>query len=260
MKQSKPNRIFIIGHSGAGKGVLAKAIAEKLNWKLIDADFGLEIQTGLTLQECIGQQGEEAFHHSESKILTHLFTKQNIVVTTDAAIVCSEKNRQLLSSEFVVYLKVNVTTQLERLSRFQKSLLESLLEKNDIRNFLEKLHQERDELYSQSSKLFVDSDDNDLDKHVEKVISFIDANQLENNKLILDDNELIFFHKKLHKPVRLSNQQALCLKLMAQGKTSKEIAREINISYRTVEAHIAKAMEQLGCSSSKELISLYFDK
>jgi len=50
------------------------------------------------------------------------------------------------------------------------------------------------------------------------------------------------------------------VKLLAQGKSSKEIARMMNISYRTVEGYLAQAMEQLGCVSSKELIALYHHK
>ncbi|MDR3502061.1 MAG: hypothetical protein P4L79_05710 [Legionella sp.] len=33
-------RIFIIGHPGAGKALLAKTIAENLGWNYIDADSG----------------------------------------------------------------------------------------------------------------------------------------------------------------------------------------------------------------------------
>jgi len=35
---SNIKRIFVIGHSGAGKGVLAQAVAKKLGWKFINAD------------------------------------------------------------------------------------------------------------------------------------------------------------------------------------------------------------------------------
>lgn len=34
----------------------------------------------------------------------------------------------------------------------------------------------------------------------------------------------------------------------------------MNISYRTVEDYLLKAMELLGCNSSKELIALYYDQ
>lgn len=36
---NKHKRIFIVGHSGAGKGMLAQAVAEKLGWQFIDANF-----------------------------------------------------------------------------------------------------------------------------------------------------------------------------------------------------------------------------
>jgi len=98
---NKHNRIFIVGHSGAGKGVLAKALAKQLGWQFIDADFGLAPSVGRPMSEIIGNQGEETFHHCLSEILSHQQSKENIVVTTDDSIVCNEKNRQLLlSSEY----------------------------------------------------------------------------------------------------------------------------------------------------------------
>jgi len=48
--------------------------------------------------------------------------------------------------------------------------------------------------------------------------------------------------------------------LLAQGKSAKEIAQQLDISYRTVEGYIEKIMELLGCTSSKELIALYHEQ
>ncbi|WP_255411089.1 LuxR C-terminal-related transcriptional regulator [Legionella sp. km772] len=76
-------------------------------------------------------------------------------------------------------------------------------------------------------------------------------------KRILEDRDSVLFHKLRHTPVRLSEQQASYLKLLSQGKTAKEIAREMKVSYRTVEGMIAIMIDSLGCSSSKELIALY---
>ena len=64
----------------------------------------------------------------------------------------------------------------------------------------------------------------------------------------------------MHIPVQLTQQQAICLKFLAQGKSAKKIALDMKISYRTVEGTLAKTMEMLGCSSSKELIAVYHDK
>lgn len=259
MSQYKHKRIFIVGHPGAGKALLAKTLAEKLGWKFIDADSGLEFHVGRSLKEILGKQGEEAFYHCQSEILVNQFQKENIVVATDASIVCNEKIRQLLSTEFVVYLQVSTPVQLERNSRNPAPLL--LI--GEVKTFLDNLHHERDGLFEKVSSLTINSDDSALEKHVLRIINAVlEDKEIEGKvkQFKLDEKDLIYFHKKTHVPTRLSEQQALCLKLLAQGKTSKEIAQELNISYRTVEGHIANAMELLGCSSSKELIILYHDK
>jgi shikimate kinase len=165
---SQHKRIFIIGHTGAGKALVAKALAEKLGWQFINADLGLESHIGRTLTEIIGKQGEKTFHNCESEILSYQLSKENIVVATDASIVSSEKNRELLSSEFIVYLKVSTPIQLKRLSRNPAPLLAI----SDHTEFLDKLHQERDDLYDQVASFSVNSDNGAIQEHV---LSIIDA-------------------------------------------------------------------------------------
>lgn len=244
---SSYKRIFIIGHPGAGKALLAKTLAEKLGWQFSDTDLGLEFRVGRTMHEMMGKQGEIAFHDCESEILTTQLLKENLVVTTDPTIVCSEKNRQLLSSEFVVYLKVSAPVQIERTSREPRPLLS-----NELLPFLEKLHQERDSLYEQLASVSINSDDSALEKHVLRIANIVlGSNDKKQTEITLDKKDGIIFHKNFHTPVPLSDKQAKCLKLLAQGKTSKEIAHQMNMSYRTVEDYIAKMIVLLGCSSSK---------
>ena len=83
---------------------------------------------------------------------------------------------------------------------------------------------------------------------------------VDHKNVTLQKRDLIIFHKTSHTPVELTQQQARCLKLLSQGMSAKEIAKTMNISFRTVEGLIAKMIETLGCSSSKELISLYLYK
>ncbi|WP_419421496.1 helix-turn-helix transcriptional regulator (plasmid) [Legionella sp. D16C41] len=74
------------------------------------------------------------------------------------------------------------------------------------------------------------------------------------------DKERVYFKYNTDTPVRISEQQAISLKYLSRGKTAKEIAREMGISYRTVEVYIAQLKEKLECDSSKELISIYLSK
>lgn len=68
------------------------------------------------------------------------------------------------------------------------------------------------------------------------------------------------WHKELMMPIHLSAQQSRCLTLLLQGKSAKEIALEMNLSYRTVEHYFEKIRKMLGCSSNKELIANYSDQ
>ena len=252
-------RIFIVGQHGAGKGLVAKTLADKLGWEWIDADLGLESKIGRTMLEIIGDEGEEKLHLCESEILSQQLKKENIVVTTDSGIVLSERNRHLLSSEFVVYLKISTPVQIARTSHLSAP---PLLTTNS-KDFFDKLHLERDGLYEAVASMSVDSDDNALEAHVLSIIKTVsNSEEMPQGPINLKPSkkDLIFFHKNWHTPIHLTEQQAMSLKLLSQGKSAKEIARSMNISYRTVEGNIAKMMELLGCSSSKELIALYHDK
>ena len=248
-------RIFIIGHHGAGKGLLAKTLANKLGWQFINADLGLESRFGRTIHELLGKKGEEAFYDCESELLTTQLALENIVVATDASIACSEKNQHLLSEEFVVFLQVSTSVQMERNARSTAPLLPT----PDIKVFFDKLHSERDAIYGRIASISLNSDENSLDKHVSIVCKIVLKDEIspKSDPLKLETKDKILFHKKTHVPVHLTQQQATSLKLLAMGKSSKEIARDMNISYRTIEGVIAKTMELLGCTSSKELIALY---
>jgi DNA-binding CsgD family transcriptional regulator len=81
-------------------------------------------------------------------------------------------------------------------------------------------------------------------------------------RMKLEDKEalLSLFHHELNLPIHFPKKQARCLLLMVQGKSAKEIAKELHISFRTVEYYFDKTRKQLGCSSNKKLIALYGDQ
>ncbi|MBP9726768.1 MAG: hypothetical protein KBD83_04825 [Gammaproteobacteria bacterium] len=150
---SKPKRIFVVGHMGAGKALFSEALAKKLGWQFIDANPSLERYIGRSLNEIFGKQGEEAFHRCESEIISHYIGIEHIVVVMEEAVIAAEENRKLLSSEFVVYLKVSVPTQIERMKGGRIPLLPI----PDLKAFLDKQHLERDSLFEEVATLVIDS-------------------------------------------------------------------------------------------------------
>lgn len=58
---------------------------------------------------------------------------------------------------------------------------------------------------------------------------------------------------------QLSDRQQQILTLIAQGKTNSAIADEIGLSRRTIEAHRARLMRQIGVRNAAELVSWFAD-
>ena len=156
---TKPKRIIIVGHMGAGKSLLAKTLAKKLKWQYVDSNIGLERYMGRRMHEIIGKQGEEAFHQFEAEILDYYHNKENIVLVLEDGVVDTEKNRKLLSKEFVIYLKVNTSTQLERMS----GGIPSVFPIANQHIFLDELHNARDQLFEKVSTMVIDSQSVDED-------------------------------------------------------------------------------------------------
>lgn len=150
---TRPKRIFIVGHAGAGKALLAEALAKKLGWKFIDANPDLERYIGRNLNEILGKQGEEAFHQCEAEIISHYIGKENVVLIMEQNVIATEKNRKLLSSEFVIYLKISVPVQIERWPSGRLPLLPIA----DLKAFLDKQHLERDSLFERVATLTIES-------------------------------------------------------------------------------------------------------
>ena len=165
---TKPKRIFIVGHTGAGKSLCAEALAKKLGWQFIDANPGLERYIGRSLNEIFGKQGEEAFHQCEAEIISHYIGKEHIVVILEEAVIATSKNRKLLSPEFVVYLKVSTPVQIERWSEGRSPLLPIA----DRKAFLDKQHLERDSLFEEVATLTIESISTEED--VSKIIKALE--------------------------------------------------------------------------------------
>ena len=61
-------------------------------------------------------------------------------------------------------------------------------------------------------------------------------------------------HERL---ARLTGREHEVLRLIVDGKTNKEIAKDLALSRRTVETHRARAMDKLEANSVAELVRLY---
>lgn len=92
-------------------------------------------------------------------------------------------------------------------------------------------------------------------------ISYKTPLRLGSNKIIgstcaaffLPDNTIV---SKKYIPI-LSKQQNICLSLLAQGMTTKEIAKQMRLSPRTVDHYIETIKDKLNCNTRSKLIKIF---
>ncbi|MBV6647679.1 MAG: response regulator transcription factor [Cyclobacteriaceae bacterium] len=70
-----------------------------------------------------------------------------------------------------------------------------------------------------------------------------------------DRNDLVFTTKYPFRKVRFSKRELEVLELLAQGQTSKDIAKHLYISDKTVNNHRQKMLKKMGVKSTSALIS-----
>ncbi len=147
-------RIFIVGHMGTGKYIFTEALAKRLGWDIVDANPSIERYIGRLTKDILGAQGEAAFNQSQADVISHSLHKNKVVVLLEECVVTSKECRELLSNEYVVYLKVSIPTQLGRMKNGRTPSLPI----DDMERFLSKQHEERDALFEEVATLTVESE------------------------------------------------------------------------------------------------------
>jgi len=90
---------------------------------------------------------------------------------------------------------------------------------------------------------------------------YISQKQSPNENWHFNQQLLMAFLKKDEETMsallpRLAKRERECCYYVVQAMTSKQIAQQLNISYRTVEKHIESIKAKLSCKSRSELIAL----
>jgi shikimate kinase len=94
--------VVLIGMMGAGKTTVARLVADRLGWTLVDTDDVVAARTGATPAELFASRGEAAFRAEEEAALADALAGDlsggaEAVVATGGGVVLSEANRSALS-------------------------------------------------------------------------------------------------------------------------------------------------------------------
>jgi len=100
---------------GAGKSLVGKEIARRLNLRFIDTDELIRQRTGLSLGETLARLGDERFIQLEEKVVLQLGNFDNCVVSPGGSVIYSQKAMDFLKGRSVViFLAVPVEVILNR--------------------------------------------------------------------------------------------------------------------------------------------------
>ena len=140
---------------GSGKTSVGRRLSCVLNRDFFDSDFEIISKTGVSIEHIFDIEGEKGFRERETKMLMELMKIQNIVIATGGGIVTIPKNLEILQDSFVVYLKADIRTLVERCSYSKSRPLINQAEDKEqvIRDIVEK----RQALYEQVADITVNT-------------------------------------------------------------------------------------------------------
>ncbi len=113
------HKIILVGYMAVGKTTIARSLAEKINFEVVDLDKMIECEVGLSIPEIFERKGELYFRKMEHELFRNTIeSEQKLIISTGGGTPCYANNHLLLAKKNVVsiYLKASLGTILERIS------------------------------------------------------------------------------------------------------------------------------------------------
>jgi shikimate kinase len=113
--------IFLMGFMGSGKSAVARSLARRLRWPIIDLDGLIEARIGCSIAHFFATHGEAKFREIESEILVSVADKHG-VISLGGGVPTQAVNREVLkqagtNGALVIYLRAGSEILAERIRR-----------------------------------------------------------------------------------------------------------------------------------------------
>lgn len=110
-----------MGFMGSGKSAVARSLARRLRWPIIDLDGLIEARIGCSIARYFATHGEAKFREVETEVLTSVARKQG-VVSLGGGVPTQSVNREILlqaaaEGALVIYLRAGSEILAERIRR-----------------------------------------------------------------------------------------------------------------------------------------------
>lgn len=168
-------KVILIGYMGSGKSVIAKRLAELLDFRFIDTDEWIEARSCKTIPQIFSEEGEASFRAKEKECLEFLVDQEDIVLATGGGMPCFNQSIDLmLELGETVYLNAAVDTLVARLwqGKSGRPILKDFKHKDELQNFISDHLSNRISFYERA-KHNVQVDDKSVEQIAQEIKSLV---------------------------------------------------------------------------------------
>ncbi|MGH7770194.1 MAG: shikimate kinase [Candidatus Binatia bacterium] len=163
-----PKNIALTGFMAAGKTVVGRQLALRLDWPFVDLDRAIEEAEGMKVREIFAHKGEAFFRALEKRKLREVLDGEGQVVATGGGAVVDEENLRLLKEKSLL-ICLSATPE-KLVQRAGSGRGRPLLKGEDRKGKIDSLLSRREKIYAQAH-LTIDTSALSIDDVVEKIMA-----------------------------------------------------------------------------------------
>lgn len=172
--------VALIGYRGTGKTTVAKLLADRLGWTVVDTDDLIELRAGKSIKKIFDEDGELHFRDLEVDVIRESVQKPRQVLALGGGAVLREETRQVLAACNVVWLQTDAPTLAARISGdpVSGSRRPDLTTAGGIAE-IQQLLAQRQPVYQQTADYSVDTSEKSPDQLAEEIVSLLRDQQVD---------------------------------------------------------------------------------
>jgi shikimate kinase len=93
------DKIYLVGFMAAGKTTVARQLARRLGWDMLDIDERIEARERLAVAEIFNRHGEAYFRGAERAVLHEQLGTRHLVVATGGGTFVDPQNREAINRD-----------------------------------------------------------------------------------------------------------------------------------------------------------------
>jgi shikimate kinase len=164
----KADKIYLVGFMAAGKTTVARVLARRLGWEVLDVDEAIEQRERQTVADIFSRHGEGYFRAAERRALMDHIPRRHLVVATGGGTFVDDQNRAAINADGVsVWLDVPLERLVDRVPADGRRPLAS-----DRAGF-ERLYHQRRAAYEQAH-VRLDAGRASVDALVEQLVDWLE--------------------------------------------------------------------------------------